>query len=124
MTVWTTPSRPDSETEARYFMRHVVPIYFDFRKDGESKQFVQTSFAFSFYGSWLLNRPCANSWKSACVRPSNLPPSDRRSQPSLPNRPTSLSLHADRRTVGERVPPIRGHRNDAPQQRSGWKSRS
>lgn len=54
MTVWTMPSRPDSETEARYFMRHVVPIYFDFRKDGESKQFVQTSFAFSVYGRWLL----------------------------------------------------------------------
>ena len=35
-------------------MRHVVPIYFDFRKDGLSAQFVQTSFAFSVYGRWLL----------------------------------------------------------------------
>ena len=37
-----------------FFHRHVVPIYFNFKKDTEHKCFIVTSFVISVYGQWFL----------------------------------------------------------------------
>lgn len=37
----------ESERAARHLMRHIVPIYFDLRKEGDARQFACTSFAFT-----------------------------------------------------------------------------
>jgi hypothetical protein len=44
----------EREREARYYMRHVVPIYFHVRKGSDERQFVHTAFAFSVAGCWVL----------------------------------------------------------------------
>jgi hypothetical protein len=44
----------EREREVRYYMRHVVPIYFHIRKGSDERQFVHTSFAFSVAGCWAL----------------------------------------------------------------------
>lgn len=44
----------ERDREARYYMRHVVPIYFHLRKGSDERQFVHTAFAFSVAGCWLL----------------------------------------------------------------------
>ena len=38
----------------KYFMRHLVPIAVDFRKDGERKQALFTAFMFSVGDRWIL----------------------------------------------------------------------
>ncbi|HTC52234.1 MAG TPA: hypothetical protein VK700_09885 [Steroidobacteraceae bacterium] len=44
----------DREREARYYLRHVVPIYFELRKAQDVRQPVHTAFAFSVAGCWVL----------------------------------------------------------------------
>jgi len=44
----------DRDREARYYMRHVVPIYFDLQRGQDRHQFVHTAFPFSVAGRWLL----------------------------------------------------------------------
>jgi len=44
----------EREREARHYMRHVVPIYFDLRRGQERHQLVHTAFPFSVGGCWLL----------------------------------------------------------------------
>lgn len=44
----------DGDYLPRYYMRHVVPIYFDLRKGKDARQLVHTAFAFSVCGHWLL----------------------------------------------------------------------
>ena len=44
----------ERDRETRYYMRHIVPIYFHLRKGSDDRKFVHTAFAFSVGGSWLL----------------------------------------------------------------------
>jgi hypothetical protein len=48
------PTEAERDRDARYYMRHVVPIYFHLRKGSDERQFVHTAFAFSVAGRWVL----------------------------------------------------------------------
>jgi hypothetical protein len=50
----TLPKEWENNDLVKYFMRHVVPIYFDLRKGSERHQLIYTAFVFSVCDCWLL----------------------------------------------------------------------
>jgi len=52
--VFQLPKEWQNDRLLAFFMRHVVPIYFDLRKDDERRHIIFTAFLFSVYDRWLL----------------------------------------------------------------------